>query len=562
MANLKGHTLFFITSPRTPMKMLPEIEILTSNFAGQLWNKTTQTEFMKRLIQDPAFEGSGSSGDMAFSARDRINRGPKALGFVDIKPTISLTNAGKNFLNVELSNETLLRQLLKFQLPSPFHAETAQTKGTFFVKPYLELFRLIYVMGKITFDELMIFGLQLTDYSKFDQIITDIKAFRKARQDNSDNYRVFVGKYRDKEIANIYQYEILNGQTQTRQSKDISIDNFIKTKVSNMHDYADACFRYLRATGMVSISQRGKSLSILPEKKEDVKYFLDNVDRRPIYIDDEVSYKAYLFDATLPKLYTDDRVNLEQEVKNLNILSIEEIQKISTLELKKRLRAAISERKERVIKNQVSQLKTYQSYVDIINVYNDIKAKNFYDVPLMLEWNTWRAMTMLDGGEIHANLKFDDNGEPMSTASGNMADIVCDYGDFSLAVEVTMQLGQRQYEAEGEPVSRHLANIKKNKKKEAYCFFIAPQINDACIAHFYTLHLTNIAYYGGKSIIIPIELETFKKMIEQSGKAKYVPNPEQVRKLCKYSMDVAQKAKNESEWYNEIKNKALNWPAM
>lgn len=65
---------------------------------------------------------------------------------------------------------------------------------------------------------------------------------------------------------------------------------------------------------------------------------------------------------------------------------------------------------------------------------------------------------MLDGGNIKANLKFDDFGNPMSTAQGNMADIVCDYGDFGLTVEVTMQSGQRQYETEGEPVTRHLAS--------------------------------------------------------------------------------------------------------
>lgn len=179
----------------------------------------------------------------------------------------------------------------------------------------------------------------------------------------------------------------------------------------------------------------------------------------------------------------------------------------------------------------------------------------------MLEWNTWRAMTMLDGGNIHANLKFDDNGQPMSTASGNMADIVCDYGDFSLTVEVTMQSGQRQYEMEGEPVSRHLAKVKKEKGKMAYCFFIAPKINESCIAHFYTLHLTNIAFYGGTSVILPLELEVFEKMVELSGKSKFEPTPEQVKQLCEYSMTVAKSSSSEIEWYNAVKERALNWLA-
>ena len=124
-----------------------------------------------------------------------------------------------------------------------------------------------------------------------------------------------------------------------------------------------------------------------------------------------------------------------------------------------------------------------------------------------------------------------------------------------------MQSGQRQYEMEGEPVSRHLAKVKKEQGKDAYCFFIAPKINDSSIAHFYTLHLANIAFYGGKSIILPLELAVFEKMVEQSGKAPYTPNPEQVRKLCEFSMQAAQAASSEKEWYEAVKNKALNWLA-
>ena len=53
-------------------------------------------------------------------------------------------------------------------------------------------------------------------------------------------------------------------------------------------------------------------------------------------------------------------------------------------------------------------------------------------------------MTMLDGGNIKENFNFDDAGQPLSTAAGNMPDIECDYDDFSLSVEVTLQAGQRQ----------------------------------------------------------------------------------------------------------------------
>lgn len=147
----------------------------------------------------------------------------------------------------------------------------------------------------------------------------------------------------------------------------------------------------------------------------------------------------------------------------------------------------------------------------------------------------------------------------MSTASGNMADIICDYDNFSLTVEVTMQSGQRQYEMEGEPVSRHLAKVKKDQNKPAYCFFIAPRINEGCIAHFYTLHLTNISFYGGTSIIIPLELSVFEKMVEQSGKAVQTPTPEKIQQFCEYSMTTAKASCSELEWYSSLKERALHW---
>lgn len=559
MARLQGRTLFFITSPRSPFKMIPEISLLVKDFTGKEWNTTTQEEFIKELVQDEHFEGTGSPKDLAFSARDRINRGPKALGFVDLKPSIQLTDAGKNFIDEDLCEEALLRQLLKFQLPSPYHTETTNPDVTFCVKPYLEILRLVYTLEKVTFDEIMIFGMQLTSYTKFDEVVQKILKFRKAKENHRGSYKNFMGKYRDDEIFSIFSDDIQQGNTKTRESKDASVAKFIKTKASNQRDYTDACFRYLRATGLVSISQKGKSLYITPEKKAEVEYYLNNIDRKPVFIYSEREYKAYLFDSTVPTLYTDDRDNIIQE---LSVIS----PGISYADwdifaLKKELKHKLTERKAGIISKQVKRLKDYKEYADVIGTFGDIMNKAYYDTPLMFEWNTWRAMTMLDGGNIVANLKFDDNGDPLSTASGNMADIVCDYGKFALAVEVTMQSGQKQYEMEGEPVSRHLAKLKKETGKEAYCFFIAPKINESCIAHFFVLHKLNLSSYGGESVIIPLELDVFTKMVEQSGKATYEPSPEQVHKFCKYSMEVAKSVNNEMEWYEKIRSKALDWLA-
>ena len=147
----------------------------------------------------------------------------------------------------------------------------------------------------------------------------------------------------------------------------------------------------------------------------------------------------------------------------------------------------------------------------------------------------------------------------MSTAQGNMADIVCDYDDFGLTVEVTMQGGQRQYETESEPVTRHLAKLKRETNKPAYCLFIAPKINDACVAYFYALHKISINHYGGTSTIIPLPLSIFIKMIEDSHNASYVPEPRHIQQFFEYSNELVNKTNNEVEWYEGITQKAINW---
>jgi hypothetical protein len=217
-------------------------------------------------------------------------------------------------------------------------------------------------------------------------------------------------------------------------------------------------------------------------------------------------------------------------------------------------------RQQSIINKEIIELKDYKQYDEIQNLYNDILTiRNLYDAPLLLEWNTWRAMTMLDGGDIKANLKFDDFGKPMSTAQGNMADIVCDYGDFGVTVEVTMATGQKQYEMEGEPVARHLGKLKKAYNKPSYCLFIAPTINPTVIGLFYVLHRLNVDAYGGKSTIIPLPLKVFMKMVEDSYKAGYIPKPNQVKRFFEHSRKLAETSNSETEWYDNVTKSALNW---
>lgn len=556
MAVIDSKVIFVTTSPRTPAKMIPEIELLKRNFEGKKWDKDSQTAFVELLRKENFFNGKGAK-DPAFSARDRINRAPKALGFVKLSPVITLTPAGEMLITAKRQEEVLLRQLLKFQLPSPFHVP-GKKSAVFCIKPYLELFRLIRHFGSLRFDELMIFGLQMTDYHQFDDIVAKIDKFRIDKARNKESYRTFRNKYLRDELKRIYATEITAGDTKTRESSDASIENFLSTKAGNMRDYADACIRYLRATGMVNISHIGKTLSIVKEKEDEVDYFLANIDREPYFTDDEAKYTEYLGNADLPVLWSDNAelliARIKSEFPNVGVDENTPLQ-----QLKELLDNSLYIRQQEILYNEVASIKDGEKYDDIQSTFQQIEDNTLYDIPLMLEWNVWRAMTMLDGGSIMANLKFDDFGNPMSTAQGNMADIVCDYESFDVTVEVTTASGQRQYEMEAEPVARHLGKLKKSTGKETYCLFIAPIINQASISHFYVLQQMNIQFYGGKTTIIPLELRVFRKMVEDSYKASYTPNPSHIKGFFEFAQDTAKTAESEMDWYERVKERALNW---
>lgn len=558
MARVDNPILFMTTSPRTPTKMVPEIDLLIKNFDGQPWNNETQIAFMEVLRNEQFFNGSGEK-DPAFSARDRINRGPQSLGFVVLKPVISLTPAGKALLTSRRRDEVFLRQILKFQIPSPYHIPSKKaTSADFWVKPYLEILRLVRHLGTLKFEELQMFGMQLTNWHKFDNIVAKIDKFRNAKIENTRNYRIFKRSYLNAELKEIYSDRISSGKTKTRESKDASLVKFLETQTHNMRDYADACFRYLRATGLINVSHVGKSLSIMPERTKDVDYILETVGRDPVFINDKEQYLSYLGDATLPTLLTDNKdiliERLQTEFAYVDINPSWDIEKLKNI-----LTDCTEKRKKGTIEAQIAEIKDYRLYDKIQYTFEQIKKNELYDAPLMLEWNTWRAMTMLDGGKIKANLNFDDYGQPLSTAQGNMADIVCDYGDYYLSVEVTMASGQKQYEMEGEPVTRHLGKLKKTTNKPCYSLFIAPTINEACVAHFFSMHNINVSYYGGKSVIVPLPLEVFQKMLEDSYKANYTPNPTQVRRFFEYSRQIAESGCDENQWFDTMKKEAENW---
>lgn len=330
-----------------------------------------------------------------------------------------------------------------------------------------------------------------------------------------------------------------------------------------MRDYADACIRYLRATGLVSISHVGRSISLESERLEEVDYILTKIDRQPGEFASLDGYLNYLGDAKTPTLLSDNKDWITKKIEKLfpdnKIITTDK--PLNTL--KEILSISLTQRKSNTIQAQILAIKNFREYDDIQDLFKRIQRdRNLYDAPLLLEWNVWRGMTMLNGGKIYPNLRFDDLGKPLSTAQGNKPDIVCDYETFLLAVEVTMASGQRQYEMEGESISRHLGKLRQSTEKPAYCLFIAPTIHPSCIAHFFVLHRVYVSAYGGTSSIVPLLLALFVKMLDVARQASYSPNSSHILQFLEYSRQQALASCNELAWFDAVQQKATNWLAQ
>ncbi|SHJ23869.1 AlwI restriction endonuclease [Mesonia phycicola] len=558
MANLsKTKALFAFTSPRTIEKIIPEIKILTENFEGQKWsgNDQVQIDFFQTLFDSKYYEGDSFPANPALAARDRITRAPKALGFVDLKPTVELTEAGKLLLTEKRLDETFTRQLLKFQLPSPYHTKSRTVD--FSVKPYLELLRLVKVLGSISKTEIALFFSQLTNYNDFETVVSKIKDFQKNSKLYKGSRKMYVAECFENEIIEIFHQEVQDKKLKTRESSDTSLQKFIKTKRANMKDYADAFVRYIRATELVTFQKRTFRLIISPQKTEEVNYILKEVDRKPSVFKNTSEFKNYLFNPFSIKLLSDNRKLLIKQIESLGLSEFDKTISIEGLkDILDRLRISV---KSKNIEEKKKELKDYKELPDILEVFEQIKKKEVPDAPLFLEWNVWRALVMLNYAKrVDGNFIMDIDGMPLNYAPGQKPDIESEYTDFGIITEVTMSGGNTQYKMESESVPRHFGKAKELLKKEMYCLFVAPKISEGTLAHYFNLNRFNTKLYGGKTKIIPLSIDQFIEFIKSGIENKF-NNPEKLKNWLEKQWLNNQEMEDENVWSANIDSSILKW---
>jgi hypothetical protein len=561
MVNFGERFLFFSTSPRNPLLIKKYIDVIEKNgLEGRIYGLSLQADFYQLLSKaEVAGHKAGSAKDVEFAGRDKLTRSPQALGFLitqSNKP-FKVTRAGKLLKNESLFEDVLLHQLLKFQLPSKLHHESKTNKGYFNIKPFLELLRLIDTLEYLTYQELQIFGMILTDYRKFDEIVDEIKKFREEREAvrGTINLNKFAEDKQIEIFSDLYADIINSKKFKTRESETKTEKEYIKKKLTNLSDYTDAIFRALRATGLIVLA-RGKSISISKDRQNEVDYILKNI-KRDIESTDisREKFDEYISNPEFPVLLND---NIDLITKEITQYNIDISDNLDIYELKKILHGIRQQKRKLILNQQIIELKKKQSkdVTEIIEMYQDISDNN---VPksmrsTLFEWNTWRAMTMINHGNIVGNFIVDDSGVPLSTASGGQGDIVGYYGEFNIVVEVTLSKGSRQYEMEGEPVTRHVGELQKSTGSTTFGLFIADRLNDTVVNHFYVTTNVKSKVYNGKVVVIPLStsqfIDFFKKVSQIDLKA------EKLLQIGLFSEERAKKAmfdeETEEKWHSDV----------
>ena len=234
--------------------------------------------------------------------------------------------------------------------------------------------------------------------------------------------------------------------------KEIMEGSFKNFKVKSIVDeYPDEFIRKMRMTGLFSLRGAGRFIDINKNESEKVSYILSHYSHYK-HFDDEREYFDYMAELD---------TNLIQITSHTP----------STTASEELLDNWLRVYNWAIIKKELTNLAAKKSSTD--NVLKLLAA------PTRLEFLTALAIRCkMPDVRVVPNYSCDDEGLPIFTAAGGMADIECFDSDNNPLVEVTLMSSRNQATNEIPAITRHLQEaIQKYPEKFVFTAFIAPHIH-------------------------------------------------------------------------------------
>lgn len=510
------------TTVRSPFRLRDGLVALSSSpLQGNLRGKEQEMNFCSLLGEHGIVD---LRGDVTYSVGRKWRSALNKLGFLypAMSPPIPLSEF--NTLDMITANgwrliradtvpamqECFLRALAAYYIPSPL-------EGKFDFSIFSPLRHTLAIMlelekqtgeSRLNFIE-MALVVQLTNSDNtLADIVLQVLALRACRL-AAPNKRKFDQQARE-EAAVLHNYE-----------------------ASTFNDYADTNLRYLKATGLVQ--NKGRGLSFVPEKHVFIEKLIQDT-RLP---DSAYSYIVTLCKgATLPTDNKDSALavldDLLQLLNKRNIPFDMAGKPTNTPAdiaiIRHQIEGLLSEQnEEEYATRQALEWKEISGYMELINTRRRTKTlSNGYEIevplaeaPAYFEWVLWRAFLAIDSlvnkPYEARRFKIDQDFLPVGTAPGNGPDLIFEFDDFVIVVEVTLTDNSRQEAAEGEPVRRHVANLVAHHAthdKAVYGLFIANRIDSNTAETFRIGAWFTSTDDKMRLDIIPVTLAQFKAFFD------------------------------------------------
>lgn len=594
------------TTVRNPERLQDFLRIL-AEFEGQNFDHNVQALYQKALVKNKLYKPNGISEHLKLEYENpepfddadtaeifslinnpplrgrtsvsRCNQMGLAIARQSQGPVV-ITELGKDFLRNDFSKDEnfFFNYFVKWELSNPLE------KGydNFDINPFLDT---LYIINKvndleelngnkrkgISKHEFALFIITLRDYKKMDDVCEEILEFRNDSKNAIDQNEFFKKRLHDKII------EIFGVSTQKEITK----------KSNNLQDYADSVIRWFRKTQYIIYRGEKRYVDISLSRLEQAKQLINNLPLGSHHYSDEKSYRNYLVNKDLPILpWEKDLDTKKRIIYNIGNL-IEELQ--NEIDIKfpgqrmhdfqtnpvfypdvrmTELREMESEYRKHydIISNELRtlnerDLKNLNKYIDELSSLAD-STNNKPNAPLCLEWYTSLSLMALDDSiEIKPNIVKADDGLPLFTAGGGVADIECYYESFNLIVEVTLIKSRAQIQNEVLPVSRHYSDmVDKNNDKPCYCLFLAPLIHRDAMNQFY--FYINSGFEGKSLNLIPLTINQYvdllKIVLENSNDGKMI-NHNLIEKFFKDSLINLKNENNPKKWHDILDKSIEEW---
>lgn len=507
------------TTVRNPYRLREALQLFRAKMGGRPFERIEQQEFLNELVRAGLVDSEriveGDDGGRKFASAF------KQLGFVtdwSRGRSWDMTDVGTMLIeHPELEEIIFLRQLMKYQIPSPL--ESGIRVQGFHVRPFRLLLRFLKrareesLIG-LTKSEIALYVISVLDENDdaaFEESITHIKRFRA-------DYNALTGKVNKNRFTN---------------QKLVEVAAMVDLIPGSLFDYADSNGRYALITGL--LTSQGNKLALAEARLPIVEAILS--DGTSLIPDSD--YLEWFYNPNLPLLPTDDVQFLKAEVVNLERQFLEiatlvgeastlpaqptaiNVSELQAYEI--RLRDKLRDVREiQFYRNQCSAtaLEEIEDLLEDINTGTRVFFGGSDYAPAFLEWAIWRLFLAINEivGPVGRTRGFriDEDINPIHHAKGGEADLTFTYNDFKLVCEMTLTSGSRQFVAEGEPVTRHVFKaIEASDGKPIYGLFIAKKLDPNTIDAFHKARYWKNFKRSVPTPIVTLEIEQVLQLINR-----------------------------------------------